>query len=84
LRADQPKPANMSLSELRRLLMNPPSDTSMLNPQWESVHLCPRCRHILNLEEINLRTITTGIVECPKCLWEGPIEIQVIDVSARS
>ena len=44
---------------------------------WESVHICPRCGHILNLAEIDLKTITTGIVACPQCDWEGPVEIQV-------
>jgi len=27
---------------------------------WESVHVCPKCEHILNLAQINLKTITTG------------------------
>lgn len=46
---------------------------------WESVHICPKCEHILNLAEIDLKTITTGIVSCPNCEWTGPIEIRVMD-----
>ncbi len=46
-------------------------------PRLESVHICPRCGHILNLDQIDLKTITSGIVECPMCDWVGPIEIQV-------
>jgi hypothetical protein len=30
--------------------------------QWESVHVCPRYGHVINLEELDLRAITTGIV----------------------
>jgi hypothetical protein len=32
---------------------------------WESVHVCPRCGHVINLAELDLRAITTGIVTCP-------------------
>ena len=63
------------------ILMNSPSDKSTKKARWESVHICPRCGHALNLEDIDLRTITTGIVECPECRWEGPIEIRVIDLN---
>ena len=60
--------------------MNGPPDNPNGIRQLESVHVCPRCGHILNLDQIDLRAITTGIVACPKCDWEGSIEIQVIDV----
>lgn len=40
--------------------------------QWESAHTCPRCGNVINLEEINLRTIATGIIACPKCEWSRP------------
>ncbi len=46
---------------------------------WESVHICPKCEHVINLAEIALKAITTGIVSCPNCDWSGPIEIRVID-----
>ena len=61
--------------------MNSPPDNPTEKVQWESVHIRPRCGHVLNLEEIDMRTITTGIVERPKCHWEGPIEIQVADLN---
>ena len=63
--------------------MNSPPDNPTAKAQWESVHICPRCGHALNLEDIDLRTITTGIVECPKCHWEGPVEIRVADLNAK-
>jgi transcription elongation factor Elf1 len=46
---------------------------------WESVHVCPKCEHVVNLAEIDLKAITTGILSCPNCDWSGPIEIRVID-----
>jgi len=45
----------------------------------ESVHICPKCGYVINLAEIDLKAITTGIVECPRCEWTGPIEIQIAD-----
>jgi len=48
--------------------------------QWESVHVCPKCGHFINLSEIDLRTVTTGIVDCPRCEWVGQIEIQIVAV----
>ncbi len=50
---------------------------------WESVHVCPNCGHVINLAELDLRAITTGIVSCPNCDWSGQIEIQVIDQVPR-
>lgn len=44
---------------------------------WESVHICSKCGYVINLAEIDLQTITTGIVECPRCEWIGPVEIQI-------
>jgi hypothetical protein len=34
---------------------------------------------VLNLAKIDLKTITTGIVECPRCEWIGPVEIQIAE-----
>ena len=50
---------------------------------WESVHVCSKCGHVINLAELDLRAITTGIVSCPSCDWSGQIEIQVIDKVPR-
>ena len=33
---------------------------------------------MLNLAEIDLKTITTGLISCSNCDWSGPIEIQVV------
>jgi hypothetical protein len=45
---------------------------------WESVHVCPSCSHTINLAEIDLRAITTGIVSCPHCEWSGAIAIKIV------
>jgi hypothetical protein len=47
---------------------------------WESVHICSNCTLVINLSEIDLRTVTTGIVECPRCGLVEPIEIQIAKV----
>ncbi len=47
--------------------------------QWDSVHKCPQCGHVLKLGEIDLMTVTTGMVDCPNCTWSGPVEIQVVE-----
>jgi len=50
---------------------------------WESVHVCPNCGHIINLSELDMKAITTGIVTCPNCDWSGQIEIQIVDQVPR-
>lgn len=45
---------------------------------WESVHICPNCEYVINLADMDLRTITTGIVSCPRCEWAGKVEIQIV------
>jgi hypothetical protein len=47
--------------------------------QWTSAHVCPRCGFPIDLENLGLRSGTTGLVTCPKCDWSGPVEIRIID-----
>jgi hypothetical protein len=47
--------------------------------QWRSVHVCPKCDHIVDLAEIDLKAATTGIIVCSKCDWSGPIEIEILE-----
>jgi predicted RNA-binding Zn-ribbon protein involved in translation (DUF1610 family) len=51
---------------------------------WESVHICPKCGLSVNLSQIDLRTITTGIVECSRCEWVGPVEIQIAEADGTA
>lgn len=49
------------------------------NPtQWKNVHICPNCKSHIELSELDLRSVTTGIAHCSKCEWSGRIEIAVV------
>ncbi len=90
---DQPKSAttlhtmmrstSMTLGRPFRGAMGADSANKQDAPSWESVHVCPNCGHVINLAELDLRAITTGIVTCPSCDWSGQIEIQIIDQVPR-
>ena len=49
------------------------------NQQWRSATVCPKCRYVLDLEEIDLKAITTGMATCPRCGWSGYIDIQIVE-----
>jgi predicted RNA-binding Zn-ribbon protein involved in translation (DUF1610 family) len=55
-----------------------PPDTNG-QKQWESVHQCPKCGHTLNLGEMDLRAISTGMIVCPRCEWSGPVRIEIVE-----
>jgi ribosomal protein L37AE/L43A len=61
----------------RSMSLQPPESNGPKD--WESVHRCPKCGHVLNLAEIDLRTIATGIVSCPKCEWSGAVSIEIVE-----
>ena len=46
---------------------------------FESVHVCPNCGLGINLADLDLRTITTGVVDCHRCGWSGRIEISIVE-----
>lgn len=48
------------------------------NGSWRSVHSCPRCGHIVDLAEIDLRAVATGIIRCPNCDYSGPVTIEIV------
>lgn len=47
--------------------------------ELESVHKCPKCGHIVNLDETSLRVIATGMITCPICQWFGPVRIKITE-----
>jgi hypothetical protein len=47
--------------------------------QWESVHECLKCGHVVKLGEIDLRVISTGMIACPNCEWSGPVRIEIVE-----
>jgi predicted RNA-binding Zn-ribbon protein involved in translation (DUF1610 family) len=55
-----------------------PPDTNG-QQQWESVHQCPKCGHTVNLGEMDLRAISTGMIVCPRCEWSGPVRIEIVE-----
>ena len=34
--------------------------------------------HTVNLGEIDLRAISTGMIVCPRCEWSGPVRIEIV------
>jgi ribosomal protein L37AE/L43A len=60
--------------------MSPQSSAPDGDKQWESVHLCPKCGHPLDLEEMDLEAVTTGIATCPKCDWASPINLKIVQI----
>jgi len=63
--------------------MKSDAEDEIIRPNWESVHVCPGCGHVINLADLDMRAITTGIVTCPSCDWSGQIEIQIADEVPR-
>jgi predicted nucleic acid-binding Zn-ribbon protein len=59
--------------------MNPVDSESNSVHVWQSAHICPSCSYVIDLSELDLIAITTGIVTCPRCGWSGRIEIQIVD-----
>jgi predicted RNA-binding Zn-ribbon protein involved in translation (DUF1610 family) len=59
--------------------MEPQSLESDEKKQWDSAHKCPHCGHVINLRDLDLRDVATGVVACPSCGWVGPVEIQIIE-----
>jgi predicted RNA-binding Zn-ribbon protein involved in translation (DUF1610 family) len=59
--------------------MGPQPQEANEKKQWDSAHKCPDCGHVINLRDMDLKDVTTGIVACPNCEWLGPVEIQIIE-----
>lgn len=51
------------------------------NISWESVHVCPSCDLAIDLAGLDLGSVTTGVVSCPRCEWAGRIEISVVNAN---
>ena len=46
---------------------------------WEHVHLCLKCGHTLDPDQIELGAIILGVITCPKCEWSGPINLRIVE-----
>lgn len=45
---------------------------------WEHVHRCPRCGHIIRADLITHSAVATGVIMCLKCEYSGPINIEIV------
>jgi hypothetical protein len=45
--------------------------------------VCPECGLSIELKDIGLTEVTTGLITCPKCDWSGQIEIEIIEKKSR-
>lgn len=41
------------------------------------VHVCIHCGHSQRREEVADRELSSGIVHCPKCGLDGPLNIEI-------
>lgn len=46
--------------------------------KWEHAHQCPKCGFILKADEIDLKSLATGVITCPSCETSGPINVKVL------
>jgi predicted RNA-binding Zn-ribbon protein involved in translation (DUF1610 family) len=46
------------------------------------VHVCVRCGSAIRREELEGRAHVTGIFTCPKCGFEGPLNLEIREVDA--
>lgn len=41
------------------------------------VHVCIHCNHPRRREEVESREVSAGILHCPKCGTDGPLNIEI-------
>ena len=41
------------------------------------LHICTHCGHARKREEVGDREVSSGIVHCPKCGIDGPLNIEI-------
>ena len=46
------------------------------------LHICTHCGHARKREEVRDRELSSGIVHCPKCGIDGPLNIEIQDFPA--
>lgn len=46
------------------------------------LHVCIHCGHPRKREEIGDREVSSGILHCPKCGFDGPLNIEIRDSPA--
>jgi NAD-dependent SIR2 family protein deacetylase len=56
-------------------------DTNQLQSSLLHVHVCIHCTSVFRREEVEGRVHTTGLFLCPKCDREGPLNIEIRDMT---
>lgn len=48
-------------------------------PVLTHVHVCVHCGHARRREEVDSREVGSGILRCPKCGRDGPLNLEFRD-----
>jgi predicted RNA-binding Zn-ribbon protein involved in translation (DUF1610 family) len=43
------------------------------------VHVCDHCGHARRREDVDSREIGSGILHCPQCNHDGPLNVEIRD-----
>jgi predicted RNA-binding Zn-ribbon protein involved in translation (DUF1610 family) len=57
-------------------------DADLQQPRFEYFHVCIHCGSAFRREEFSGRAITSGIYTCPKCGFDSPLIVEVLEVEA--
>jgi hypothetical protein len=49
------------------------------DPGLVHVHICIHCGYVRRREDLRDREISSGILRCPKCDLDGPLNIEIRD-----
>ena len=72
-------PSGKSISGSIKNAMSGGTSNASKKKSWGSVHVCPQCRSTIRLDDIDLKAVTTRIVNCPLCDWSGQLEIEIVE-----
>jgi hypothetical protein len=49
--------------------------------RWEHTHQRRKCGHVIPIDDIYPRVITTAVITCPKCETSGPINVAIVQTN---
>ena len=50
--------------------------------RWEHAHQCRNCGHLVRVDDIDPKTIATGVVTCARCDTSGPINVKIVQMKS--
>jgi predicted RNA-binding Zn-ribbon protein involved in translation (DUF1610 family) len=56
------------------------NESNLSRPRFLHFHLCAHCGSTFRREEYEGRALTSGIFLCPKCGFEGPLNVAIREV----